>query len=329
MSVSVSRRTVLKASLAVMLATALRQVEAQTSEKIQVVGLLVTTIGPDHPLLDVLRKSLRQLGHVEGKNVRFEFRSAYGNVDRLPGLARELAELNVAVIFAAPDPAVLAAKRTVNSVPIAMLVFNTDPVAGGLVESFSKPGGNITGIYGRQSELTGKRLELLRELLPGLQRVAVLYDATAASELAELHAAARGLKVELVHIELKPPYDLEPAFNAAKDADAGAMIVLYSIPSFLRREEFARLALKRRLPTMAFYPEFARAGGLMSYGIEAEAAFARIAYFIDRILKGVKPSELPIEQVSTFKLSLNLRTARALGLTIPQSIRLRIDELIQ
>jgi putative ABC transport system substrate-binding protein len=316
-------------ALAALLAANATDGSAQLSEKVQTIGLLMTTIGPDHPLLQVLRRSLNELGYVEGQNVRFEFRSAYGKVDQLPTLAKELAQLNVGVIVAAPDPAVLVAKRTITTAPIAMLLFNIDPVAAGVVESFSRPGGNITGIYGRQAELVAKRLELLREVLPRLSRVGALYDATGASHLAELHSAARELGIELVHIELRPPYHLEGAFNAARDANVGAVVVLYSLPSFTRREEFARLALRRRLPTMAFYPEFVRSGGLMSYGIEAEAAFARIAYFIDRILKGVKPADLPVEQVASFKLSINLKTAKALGITIPESILLRADEVIR
>lgn len=287
------------------------------------------TIDLDDPLLRVFRNSLQELGYVEGRNVRFVHRSAYGQLDRLPALAEELAQLNVDVILASPDPAALAAKRAVTTVPIVMICVATDPVASGLIDSLRRPGGNVTGVYARQPELVAKRLELLRETLPGLARIAVLYDALGAQSLTDLRSAAHLLKIEVVPVELKAPYNLRGAFHAARRANVGALLTLYSIPLYQRREEIARFALDHRLPTIAQFEQFTRAGGLMSYGVDIDATFARTAYFVDRLLRGDKPSELPVEQTSTFKLALNLRTAKSLRIQIPQSILVRADEVIQ
>jgi len=323
-----NRRGALRA-LSVSLVSGVTSTLAQRSERIPTVGLLMMTIGPDDPLLGVLRTSLGELGYVEGKSIHFEYRGAYGELGRLPALAKELAQLGVDVILATPDPAVLAAKRATDTVPIVMNMFTADPVAAGVIESFSKPGGNVTGIYGRQSELIAKRLELLQQVLPGLLRVAVLYDALGASDLPALHVAARQLRLELAHIELRPPYDLEAALNRARDAKAGALMTLTLVPLYTKRAEVARLALERRLPTIVQFEQFTRAGGLMSYGPDPRAVFARAAYFIDRLLQGVKPSQLPVEQMGSFRLVVNLNTAKALGVTIPPSILLRADEVIR
>jgi len=289
----------------------------------------MTTIGPNDPLLGALRKRLRELGYVEGRNIQFEYRGAHGEVKRLPALALELAELMVDVIVASPDPAVLAAKSTITTIPVVMMMFTIDPVAARVVESFGRPGANFTGIYGRQSELVAKRLEVLQEVLPKLSRVAVLYDAIGASDLREVHAAAQALRLEVSEIELKVPYDLRAAFKVARDSKAGAMTTLYSVPIYAQRAQIARMAIEQRLPTIAQFEQFTTAGGLIAYGPNPEALFARSAYFVDRILKGVKPSELPVEQVGAFELSVNLRTAKAIGVTIPQSILVRADRVIR
>lgn len=316
-------------ALGACLASIALSASAQKPHQIPTVGLLMTTIGPDDALLQALRKGMRELGYAEGQNVRFEFRGAYGHVDRLAALAKELAELKVDVIVASPDPAVLAAKRAVNDVPIVMIMFTTDPVAARVIESFRRPGGNITGLYGRQSELVAKRLQLLQEAVPQVSRVGVLYDAPGTQGLADLRAAARALNIELVEIELKPPYDLIAAFNRVRDAKVAAVITLDLVPVYARRQEIAELALQRGLPSMAQLQQFPRAGGLMAYGTDNEAVFARVAYFIDRILRGVTPAELPVEQMTSFKLVVNLRTAKALGITIPHSILVRADEVIR
>ena len=284
----VNRRTFLRA-IGGLLAGVSASAAAQKSERVATVGLLMTTIAPDDPLLSALRAGLKELGYVEGQNIRFEYRGAYGQLDRLPTLAKELAQLPVDVIVASPDPAVVAAHRAVTTVPIVMMMFTTDPVAAGVVESLNKPGGNVTGIYGRQSELIGKRLELLREVLPALTRVGVLYDKTGASDLAELQAAARALRLELVRIEMTTPYDLEAALNTARDARVGALTTLYSVPLYAKREAIVRLARERRLPIVGQFRQFTSAGGLLSYGPDPKLVFARSAYFIARILRGSKP----------------------------------------
>ncbi len=287
------------------------------------------TLGPDDPLLQALRSKLREFGYVEGKNIRLEFRSASGHPDRLPALASELVHLGVDVVVAAPDPSVLAAARATTTVPVVMMMFTTDPVEANVIESFSRPGKNTTGIYGRQSEIIAKRLQLLKETLPDRSRVGALYDSAGASGLSDLRIGAKTLKIEIVPIELKPPYDLEEAFRLARSAKVGAIILLDSVPLYIRRLEIAQLSLRAKLPTIAQFHQFTEAGGLMSYGAEPQAVFARAAYFVDRILKGAKPADLPVEQITNFKLSVNLRTAKALGIQVPASILARADGLIE
>jgi putative ABC transport system substrate-binding protein len=324
-----NRRTLLKA-VGVSLASVTCSALSQQSGRIPTVGLLMTTLGPDHPFLRILRTRLRELGYVEGQSIHYEFRSAYGQLDRLPRLATELAERRVDVIVAGPDVAVLAAKRSVRTIPIVMLMFTTDPVAAGIIDSFSKPGGNITGLYGRQSEMLAKRLQLLKETVPGLSRVGVLYDAFSDDKsLPEVNIAAHALKIEIVPIEVSEPSDFQAAFNSASDAKVGALMMLDSVNFFPNRERIARLALKHRLPTMAQFQQFTQAGGLMSYGSNNEVIFARAAYFVDRLLRGVKAEELPVEQIESFKLIVNLRTAKALGVTVSPSILLQADTVIR
>jgi putative tryptophan/tyrosine transport system substrate-binding protein len=293
------------------------------------VGFLLTTIAPDDVLLRAFHSKLRELGYVDGRNIAFQFRSARGQLNRLPSMAQELVQLKVDVIVASTEPAIWAAKRTTTSIPIVMASVVTDPVAAGLIESFARPGANVTGVYARQPELIGKRLQLLQETIPTLTRVAVIYDAIGVQDLTHLRSAARSLGIEPVPIEIDSANGLEAAFRTAHGAKVGAVLTLYSVPVYVERERVARLALHNHLPTMAQFPQFPRVGGLMSYGADIEAVFARLAYYVDRILKGALPSELPVEQPATLKLLVNLNAAKALGITIPQSILVQADEVIQ
>jgi putative ABC transport system substrate-binding protein len=325
----VIQRVLLLFALGLAVACLVAAAGAEQPRTVPVVGILFAAAGPDDPLIEALRRGLRELGYVEGQNIRFEFRGAQGQDDRLPRLARELVQLKVDVIFAGTAVSIRAAKQATSTIPIVALMHDQDPVTSGLIESFNRPGGNITGIYQRQQELAGKRLELLKEALPNLSTVAVFWDACCAGELAELKRAARSLGIKLELIQLRAPYDFERAFTIAKQKKAGAVIVMFSAGFYVQRARIGTLALENGLPAMGQLRDLTEAGGLMSYGHETRDSFFRFAYFIDRLLKGAKPGDIPVEQVATFKLVVNLRTARALGLTVPQSVLLRADEVIR
>jgi len=303
---------------------------AQQPEKVPVVGILVPSIGPDHPLIVTLHKRLRELGYMNGQNIKFEFRSAQNHLDRLPGLAEELVRLKVDVILAAVEPSIWAAKNATGTIPIVMVAYAADPASSGLVDSLGRPGGNLTGVFTREPELVGKRLELLKEAVPGLLRVAVFWDSFASrKEHDELGRAALALGIQLELEELRAPYDFKEAFRTAKRKKAGAVMTLSSSVFYVRNAQIAEQALANRLPLMGYAHEFTRAGGLITYGTDFRDNYYRAAYFVDRLLKGVKPGKLPVEEMENFKLVVNLKTAKALGITIPQSILLRADEVIR
>ena len=303
---------------------------AQQPKKLPVIGILVPSISPDHPLIATLHKRLRELGYVDGQNIRFEFRGAQGEMDRLPGLAQELVQLKVDAILAVTEPAIWAAKKATSTIPIAMIAYSDDPTASGLVDSLSRPGGNITGIFTRQPELGAKRLELLKEAVPGLSRAAVFWNAfSSRRERKEVERAAHALGIQVEFQELRAPEDFMAAFRTAKKRGAGAVITLYAPTFFINRARVAEAALANRLPVTGYAHEMTRAGGLITYGTDVADNYNRIAYFIDRLLKGTKPSDLPVEESAKFQLVVNLKTAKALGITIPQSILLRADEVIR
>ena len=304
-------------------------VRAQQSGYVPVVGVLMVSAGPDDPIVEALREGLRELGYVEGRNIRIDFRGAQGHVDRLPHLAAELVQTGVDAIVVGTVVSAQAAKQASGIIPIVILLYDSDPVASGLIESLSRPGGNITGIFARQSDLVGKRLELLRETLPGLARVAVFWDSFSGRQLDELDPAARSLGMQLQLVELQAPYNFKTAFKTVNQKKAGAVMMLFSPEFYMQRSLIAALALKNRLPTVFQNQEYVEDGGLLSYGPSRADTFGRAAYFIDRLLKGAKPRDLPVEQADTFKLTVNLKTAKALGITLPQSILLRADKVIR
>ena len=330
----------LRSILAVALATAATAAAPEQSSKIPSVGVLMLAAGPHDTVVEAFRGGLRELGYVEGRNIRIEHRSALGKIELLPQLAEELVGLRVDVIVVGALAPARAARQASNTVPIVVAFYDYDPVATGLVDSFSRPGGNLTGVFGRQSELAGKRIELLRELLPRVSRVAVLWDASSGEgsrgavsriQHEELEPIARSAGLNLELIEVRAPYDFQAAFKAAKTRKAEAVMVLFS-PVFYSspwRARLAQAALAARLPTIFQDPDNVEAGGLISYGSDVAGTWGRAAYFVDRVLKGAKPQDLPVEQVSKFKLVVNLKTAKALGLTIPESILLRADEVIR
>ncbi len=278
-----------------------------------------------------MRDALRELGYVEGKNLTFERRFAEDRLDRLPGLAAELVSLKVDVIMAAGTLAPLAAKRATSTIPIVMMAAG-DPVGSGLVASLAHPGGNVTGMSLMAPDLGGKRLELLKELLPGISRVAVLWNAAnpySALVFKETVGAARTLGVELQSLEIREPPDIDGALEAATGQHADALITVEDPLTIDLRKKIAEFAADHRLPTISGLRVFADSGFLMSYGADLADIIRRSAVYVDKILKGAKPSDLPVEQPTKFELVINLKTAKSLGLTIPSILLARADEVIE
>ena len=281
--------------------------------------------------LQAFQQGLRELGYVEGQTIAIESRWAGGTYDRLPGIAGELVRLKVDIIVTYGLPAIQAAKQATATIPIVMTGV-IDPVASGLVTSLARPGGNITGISNMDLELVGKQLELLKEVAPKVSRVALLgnpANPVNAPQVRHAQDAARAFGVRLQHVEARGPGEIESAFAAMTADRAGAVVVLLDTMLIDHRTQIADLAARRRLPAVYGMTEYAEAGGLMAYGSSAADRFRRAATFVDKILKGAKPADLPIERPTKFELVINLKTARALGLTIPESILVRADQVIQ
>ena len=275
-------------------------------------------------------QGLRESGYVEGQNIAIEQRYAEGKPELFPDRAADLVRLKVDVIFARGPWAVSAAKAATRTIPIIGLDLESDPISDGFVKSLARPGGNITGMFLDLAELSGKQLQILKEIIPKLSRVAILGDsAVNASQLRELRTVARSLAVQTQAVEMKSSKDLESAFEAANKGRATALIVLSNPLTLASRTQIGDMATKRRLPTMYLYRAHVDAGGLISYGPDLPDMFRRCGEYVGRILGGAKPSELPVERPVKFDLVINLKTANALGLTIPQSVLVRADEIIQ
>jgi putative ABC transport system substrate-binding protein len=301
---------------------------AQTNDRVPTIGILTLTAGPDEGIIKSFRAGLRRFGYIEGQNVRIELKSAGGQLEQLPKLAEELVRLNPDVIVTGGGPQVRAAAQATSTIPIVVLFHETDPTLTQLIKSYGRPGGNVTGVDGREVEVVGKRLELLREVFPSAAQVAVLWNAYNRPELEELKIAAQSLGIRLRLIEVNAPYDFDSAFNDARKMHVGAAMILLSPPFYVRQDQLNAAALRARMPTIHQKEEMVRGGGLISYGTSFDDTWGRAAYFVDRIFKGASPSELPVEQVSTFRLTINLKTAKALRVTVPQSILIRADEVI-
>jgi putative ABC transport system substrate-binding protein len=272
---------------------------------------------------------LKQYGYEEGRNVRVEVRTSLGQLDQVPILAKELVQRPADVIVVVNEVALKAVQQATNTIPIVMIGWTADPVALGVIESYRRPGGNVTGFFSMPSELVGKRLEILKEALPGVTRVAVLWDGFGRIQLDALKQAAQSLNLRLEPVEFRGPDGLAAAFATAKRKKAGAVLMTWSPVFYVDRERVAALALEAGLPTVTDSDIIVEAGCLLSYGFSVLDNFERAGYFIDRILKGAKPAELPVEQISQLKLAVNLKTAKALGVTIPESILLRADQVIR
>ena len=308
--------------------------EAQQAAKVPRIGILAGDMATAPHMYEAFRQGLRDLGYVEGRNVAIEYRDAEGKLERFPALAAELVALRVDVIVAVNSRAALAAKQATKNLPI-VFTNASDPVASGLVTSLARPGGNVTGLSNLAPELVGKDLELLTQAVPGVSRVAVLWQPgvlggrTDKDMLKEAEVAARALGVRLQVVEARGPDDFDRAFSEMTRARAGALTVLGSTMFLFERRRLADLAARHRLPTAFPWREGVDAGGLMSYGMNFPDLYRRAATYVDKILKGAKPADLPVEQPTKFELVINLKTAKSLGLTIPPSVLGRADEIIQ
>jgi len=307
--------------------------EAQPAGKVYRIGLLeYSTPDPARQALwTVFRQRMRELGYVEGQNVTFEPRWAQDDSDRLSKLAAELVGLKVDLIVTAATVAALAAKRATGAIPIVMAT-GADPMAVGLVANLRQPGGNVTGMTTINSELAAKRLEMLRIVAPRASRIAILWDekgSTFGLAVKDTETAAKRAGFTVNSIPVSSPAEIEAAFATVVRGSAGALSIAPSPMFFSNRKRLADLAVKHRLPTIVAVREYAVAGGLSSYGADNAGMFRGAAVFVDKILKGTKPADLPMEQPTTFELVINLKTAKALGLTVPQSLLVRADEVIQ
>ena len=304
---------------------------AQQPGKVPRIGYL-SSLSPSVTALwdQAFRQGLRDLGWVEGKNISIDYRYAEGRTDRLPDLAADLVRQKVDVIVTSVTPDALAAQKATKVIPIVMATTG-DPVAIGLVDNLARPGGNVTGLSQIGGELIGKRLELLKEIVPQLSRVAVLWNpqnAGSTNTWKSIQLAARQLGVGLHSLEARSPNDFAKAFEDAARARAGGLIIIADPLFGGNLKRIADLAATNRLPSIFQTREFVDAGGLMAYGPDRSALFRRAAAYVDKILKGAKPSELPVEQPTKFELVINLKTAKAIGLAIPRSVLLRVDEII-
>jgi putative tryptophan/tyrosine transport system substrate-binding protein len=306
--------------------------EAQQPAKIPRIGFLAASSAPIAATrIDAFRQGLRALGYVEGKDIAIEFRFAEGKPDQLPHYAAELVRLKVDIIITLGPMDTRAARDATKTIPIVMGQ-DSDPVGSGVVASLARPGGNITGLSSLYPEITGKQLELLKENVPTLSRVAVLGNSTEPGNallLKEMELAAGALKVQLKYLDVRDPADIETAFSAIKKDRADAVIVLRNPIASTRRKQIVDLAAKSRLPAIYVQPEWVEAGGLMSYAPDLRDNWRRAATYVDKILKGVKPADLPVEQPTKFELVINLKAAKQIGLTIPPNVLGRADRVIR
>jgi ABC-type uncharacterized transport system substrate-binding protein len=281
--------------------------------------------------VEAFRQGLRELGYTEGKNIIFEQRWADGKMDRLAAFASELARLKVDAIVSAGPTVTRALSEVTSTIPIVM-GFDDDPVGSGFIASLSRPGRNITGLSTLSPELSGKQLELLKEILPKVSRVAVFGSAVhpgTTQTLKEMESISAAFGVQIQYIELKAPKDIDPAFSAARKAAADAVVVLTSVVTNTNKKTIVELAARNRLPAIYYTAEWTQNGGLLSYGANFQDLFRRAAVYVDKILKGAKPANLPVEQPRKFELTVNLKAAKEIGLSIPVNVLARADRVIR
>ena len=327
------RRPKLVAALALAVTFAMGGAVAQAQQPRIVPRIAVLSGGTRSsatPGNEAFRHRLRELGYLEAQNITIEYRYADGKLDRLPNLAAELVTSKVDVIIAQAPAAVRAAKDASSTIPIVM-AHGGDPVAQGFVASLARPGGNVTGLSNFSAELSGKRLELLKEAFPKVSRVAVIWNPAAPGPVLgfkELEIAAKALEVQIESLQVRGPNDFEGAFQAAKER-AGSLVVIQDVVTVTYLKRIVDLAAKKRLPAIYMEKEWAEAGGLMSYGPSQTDMFRRAAVYVDKILKGAKPAELPVEQPMKFDFVINLKTAKQIGLTIPPNVLVRANRVIR
>jgi putative ABC transport system substrate-binding protein len=306
--------------------------EAQQAALVARIGVLMSgSPEPRRTVLEAFRQGLQHLGYTEGKNFVMEYRFSEGRDERLPDLAAELVQLRVDIIVTSGIPPPLAAKKATRTIPIVMGVVG-DAVGTGLVDSLARPGGNVTGLTLLGPELSGKRLEILKETVPRLARVGVLLNPVNRGTVLyrkEIEAAASSLGVELYSLEASQPNELASALSGAKIGRVQALVTLNDTMFFSQQVQIAKLAGRTRLPAMFPESEYVNAGGLMSYGPNLPDLFRRAAVFVDKILKGTKPADLPVEQPTKFEFVINLKTAKQIGVTIPPNVLARADKVIR
>ena len=321
---------ILAYALPLILAT-IQLAEAQQTGKIPRIGLLYASAVGNSARTDAFRQGLREFGFVEGKNIVIEYKYAEGNLDRYPVLAAELVRLRVDVIVTGGPAATRPTKEATSTIPIVMAQDN-DPVGNGFVISLARPGGNITGLSTLGAQISGKQVELLKEIVPRLVRVAVFGTSTepvTPQSLKEVELAAGALRVQLQYLDILSPKDFEIAFRAASKNRADAILALPSAVAVGHRRQIAELAVKSRLPAIYPQAEFVQIGGLLSYGVNFPDLDRRAATYVDKILKGAKPAEIPVEQPKKFEFIINLKAAKQIGLTIPPNVLARADKVIK
>jgi len=326
------KKKILLVAVATFILVSFHLAQAQQPKKVPRIGFL-STVSPStlSSRVDSFRQGLRELGYVEGKNIVIEWRYGDGKLDRLPALAAELVRLKVDVIVTAAPPVTRAAKQATVTIPIVM-AFDDDPVGSGFVASLNRPGGNITGLSTQSPEISGKQLEFLREIVPKLSRVGVLGDVTrpgVPQALREINVVAEAFRVQVQYLEVRGPKDIETAFRAATKERADALIVLGSPVLRSQQKQVVDLAVKSGLPATYSVPEFVEDGGLMTYGVNINDLYRRAATYVDKILKGAKPADLPVEQPTKFEFVVNLKAAKQIGLTIPPNVLARADKVIK
>ena len=320
--------------LAAVVLVTLPLARAQQPKPVPRIGFLSTTGVPNNPgpSVEAFRQALRELGYVEGQNIQVEYRYEAGKVEHLPSIVAELVQLKVDVLVLTAMTAIRAAKQATKTIPIVMMT-TQDPVATGLIDSLARPGGNITGVTTLSRELSGKRLEILKEVVPDLSRVGVLWNGNSPGSvtgLQEYETASRALKIQLQSLEVRAPKpDLEGAFKAAVKGRARALIAISQSLMIGVQKPIADLAIKNRLPLVAEGDNYVDSGSLMSYSASDTDRYKRVAYYVDRILKGAKPADLPVEQPTKFEFVVNLKTAKQIGLMIPPNVLVRADRVKQ
>jgi putative tryptophan/tyrosine transport system substrate-binding protein len=329
------RYKVIALSVLTLALTSAHFAQAQQAKKVPLIGYLSSgNAASESTRSEAIRLALREIGYIEGQNIAIEFRYGHGRLDRAAERVAELARLKVdMIVVTGGEGWIRAAKNATQTIPIVMTGTGSDPVEEGLVKSVARPGGNVTGITNITKELGGKRLELLKETIPKLAHVAVLYNPEAPGSVREvkedLPIAARALAVTVRPWEIRPPHGFEQVFAALNKQRPDGLYVTSGPQMGANRKRFAEFALKSRLPTTNPNREFVDAGGLMYYGADLADSYRRIAYYVDKILKGAKPADLPVEQPTKFELVVNLKTAKQIGLTIPPNVLARADRVIK